>query len=148
MILRCVTALLFSALIGTCGNVYAKHKVVLVTDRNCPLTQLSSLDLRKIYFGFRVEQDNRVLRGIINRGDDQLEQIFLQSIVAMSKKSYMRRSLWLRLNYGNPKLLEFYLPLEFTEQAKKRSCSLTYMWLEDVPHTGDLKVLDLLWQSD
>lgn len=148
MIARGVKLLLFCAVLGAGTNVNAKHKVVLVTGRQCPLAQLSSLDLRKIYFGFRLERHNFVIRGVRNLGDDQLEQVFLQSVVAMSRKSYARRMLWLRLNYGIPKLTEFKFPQEFIERAKNHPCDITYMRQEEVPSTGDLKILDSLWESD
>jgi len=120
----------------------------LVTGQECPISQISSLDLRKIYFGFRVERENSIFRAYRNRGDERLEAIFLQSVVSMSRKSYRRRLLWLSLNYGNPNLSEFTETQEFVAQLKKWPCAVSYMWEEDILLTKGLKALDLLWESD
>ena len=143
-----VRTLFLSVLVCGYADVYAKEKVVLVTSQACPISTLSSLDLRKIFLGFKLRRDGLVIRAYRNLSDARLEQIFLQAVVAMSKKSYRRRLLWLRLNYGNPKISEFQVPEDFIDQLKTSPCGVTYMWEDSVPSTSGLKILDTLWQND
>ena len=83
--------------------VAADREVVLVAASTSPLHNLDSLELRKIYLGFIVKRDDKIVRALRNTGDKTLNSIFLQTVVAMSEKSYMRRLLFLPLRQGTPR---------------------------------------------
>jgi hypothetical protein len=121
--------------------------VVLVTGESCPLTNLSTLDLRKAYLGVAVNVDGRQLRPILMRGDERLEQIFYQSVVAMSKKSYERRRLSLALKYGTPRLAEFDDIAAVSEALRSEECAITYLWGRDAESLQGVKTIRLLWQD-
>ena len=69
------------------GTAASAETVVLVTGENCPVDVISTLDVRKAYLGVTVKADGRRLRPLLMRGDEKLEGIFYQSVVAMSKSS-------------------------------------------------------------
>ena len=121
--------------------------VVLVTGKTCPLDNLSTLDLRKAYLGVAVKVDGRQLRPILMRGDERLEQIFYQSVVAMSKKSYERRRLSLALKYGTPRLAEFDDIAAVSEALRSEECAITYLWGRDAESLQGVKTIRLLWQD-
>ena len=85
----------------------AQHEVVLVAPSTSPLQDLDSLQLRKIYLGFNVTHDGHNIRGLRNTADSKLDQIFLQTVVAMSEKAYLRRQLSLTLQQGIPLVDEY-----------------------------------------
>ena len=121
--------------------------VVLVTGKACPLANLSTLDLRKAYLGVAVKVDGERLKPILMRGDEMLEQIFYQSVVAMSKKSYERRRLSLALKYGTPRLAELDDPAAVPEALRSEACAITYLWGSDAEALQGIKTIKLLWQD-
>jgi exonuclease I len=126
----------------------ADREVVLVAASTSPLRNLDSLELRKIYLGFIVKQDEKVVKGLRNTEDETLNSIFLQTVVAMSEKSYRRRLLFLPLRQGIPRPLEYN---EFENLLKALSTnpySVTYMWKNDAVRSSKVKILRVLWQQN
>ena len=123
------------------------ESVVLVTAETCPLESISTLDLRKAYLGVTVTIDGRQLRPVLMRGDEKLEQIFYQSVVAMSKKSYERRRLSLALKYGTPRLAEFDDVEAVSEVLRSGGCTITFIWGRDAESLEGIKIIKLLWQD-
>ncbi len=121
--------------------------VVLVTGEACPLTSISTLDLRKAYLGVAVRVEGQRLRPILMRGDERLEQVFYQSVVAMSKKSYERRRLSLTLKYGTPRLAEIDDTALVSEALGSEECAITYLWGRDAESAQGVKTIKLLWQD-
>jgi len=121
--------------------------VVLVTGESCPLTSISTLELRKAYLGVAVAVEGQRLRPIMMRGDEKLEQIFYQSVVAMSKKSYERRRLSLALKYGTPRLAEFDEVSAVSQALQSDECAITYLWSRDAETIPGIKTIKLLWQD-
>ena len=83
-----------------------ERQVVLVAASTSPLHNLDSLELRKIYLGFVVKRDGEIVKGLRYTEDKTLNSIFLQTVVAMSEKSYTRRLLFLTLRQGTPRPVE------------------------------------------
>jgi hypothetical protein len=129
------------------GAVASADSVVLVTGENCPVDDISTLDVRKAYLGVTVNADGRRLRPILMRGDEKLESIFYQSVVAMSKKSYERRRLSLALKYGTPRLDEFDELSDVTQALRSEECTIIYMWGHDAENLPGVKTIRLLWQD-
>ena len=111
------------------------------------MTNISTLDLRKAYLGVAVTIDGQRLRPILMRGDEKLEQIFYQSVVAMSKKSYERRRLSLALKYGTPRLTELNDLALVSEALRSEPCAMTYLWGSDAASLQGVKQIKLLWQD-
>jgi len=126
----------------------AERKVVLVAGATSPLHDLDSLELRKIYLGFTVRRDGRTVKGLRNTGDKDLNRIFLQAVVAMSEKSYMRRLLSLTLRQGIPRPSEYDKPDNLLDALSDDPYSVTYMWDDAAAHSPDVKTLRVLWQGN
>ena len=109
--------------------------------------EISTLDVRKAYLGVTVKADGRRLMPILMRGDEKLESIFYQSVVAMSKKSYERRRLSLALKYGTPRLDEFDDLSAVSEALRNEECAITYLWGHDAETLAGVKTIKLLWQD-
>jgi hypothetical protein len=139
--------LLVSAAWLLSGVAASADTVVLVTGENCPVDQISTLDVRKAYLGVSVMADGRRLRPILMRGDEKLESIFYQSVVAMSKKSYERRRLSLALKYGTPRLDEFEELSAVAEALRSEECTIIYVWGHDAENLPGVKTIRLLWQD-
>ena len=129
------------------GAGASSETVVLVTGKACSLSNISTLDLRKAYLGVTVTLDGQQLRPILMRGDEKLEQIFYQSVVAMSKKSYERRRLSLTLKYGTPRPAEVNDLAALSEALRSEPCAITFLWGHDAASLHDVKQIKLLWQD-
>jgi len=129
------------------GVAESGESVVLVTAATCPVDSITTLDLRKAYLGVAVRVDGHRVRPILMRGDDKLEQVFYQSVVAMSKKSYERRRLSLALKYGTPRLAELDDVAAVPEALRSEECAITYLWGRDAETTAGIKTIKLLWQD-
>jgi hypothetical protein len=129
------------------GAAKSGESVVLVTAETCPLESITMLDLRKAYLGVTVTVDGQRIRPILMRADEMLEQVFYQSVVAMSKKSYERRRLSLALKYGTPRLAEIEDVAAVTEALRKEECAITYLWASDAEAIPGIKTIRLLWQE-
>lgn len=143
-------ALLFGCVgIMLCLEVLgAERQVVLVAAATSPLHDLDSLELRKIYLGFTVKRDGHTVSGLRNTGDKDLNRIFLQAVVAMSEKSYMRRLLSLTLRQGIPRPIEYDKLDSLLDALSDDPYSVTYMWKDAAARSADVKTLRVLWQQD
>ena len=130
------------------GAVVAERQVVLVAAATSPLHDLDSLELRKLYLGYSVRRDGRIVKGLRNTGDEELNRIFLQAVVAMSEKSYRRRLLSLPLRQGIPRPSEYDNPEHLLKALSGNPYSVTYMWKESADRSTDVKTLKVLWQQD
>ena len=130
------------------GVAAAERTVVLVTSESCPVEKLSSLDVRKAYLGVAVTIDDRHIRPLRVINDEQLNRVFFQSIVAMSRKSYERRALSLALRFGTPRPIELGdldSALEFIQHVE---CGIVYAWSDELAGRDGIKILQPLWRGE
>lgn len=126
----------------------AEHQAVLVTSSASPIQDIDSLELRKLFLGFTVTRDGKFVKGLRNTEDNDLNNIFLQSIVAMSEKSYERRQVSLTLRKGIPRPLEYDKSEDLLKALSNNPYSVSYMWKESAERSPDLKILRVLWEQN
>jgi hypothetical protein len=126
----------------------ADRTVVLATGESCPIDALDSLDVRKAYLGVVVSVNGYHVRPLRLVGDDRLNQIFFQSIVAMSRKSYERRAVSLALKFGTPRPVEFSGLAKALDYIRDNECSVVYGWADVLQGLSDIKILRPLWQGE
>jgi hypothetical protein len=125
----------------------AETAVVLVTSRDSPIAEMSSLDIRKAYMGISVTVNAFSVRAVRRRDDDRLNKIFLQSVIAMSQRSYERRLLSLVLKFGTPRPAEARNREELAEWLEQDPSSITYMWKSDAEADPSVRIIGILWQE-
>ncbi len=128
--------------------VRGAEQVVLVAGEKSPIENLSPLELRKAYFGIVVRYDNQIIRPFRNSSDSQLNRIFLQSVVAMSERSYERRLFSLTLKSGRPRPKEFTDQDDLVRALRDYPYCISYMWRSDAERLIGIKVIKLLWQEN
>ena len=140
-----ITLLLLCSLLGPV--LAGQQTVVLVVRADSSVTDLDSLAVRKLFLGLPVMINGNPLHAVRNRSDEQLDEIFLQQIVAMSQSAYDRQVLiglnrqgWIR-------------PAEVTAQTRALQNvyadpnAVTFMWLRDVTPDPKLRVIRVLWSD-
>lgn len=125
----------------------AQQQVVLVASSASTLDDLDSIQLRKIYLGFEITHDGKAIKALRNNTDSQLNNIFLQTVVAMSEKAYTRRQLSLTLRQGIPRVAEFDNFDKLVGALKRNPYSVSYMWKMDAERRQDVKILRVLWEQ-
>ncbi len=130
----------------SCGLVHAAgREVVLVVSADSPIQQLEPLEVQKLFLGLPVVREAHTLRPVLNLSDDQLGNIFLQYVVAMSQSAYDRRILTQVLQQGRPRPLELKQSAQVIEALAADRFAVSYLWLKDVPVTPRLRILRVLW---
>jgi len=126
----------------------AERAVVLVTGESCPMESLSMLDVRKAFLGWNVRFEGHVVHALRLNTDNELKQIFLQSVVAMSERTYERRLASQALKYGTPRPREYGTVEQLAAEIARSDCAIGYMWREDAEAIPAIKSIRVLWQSD
>jgi len=126
----------------------AERTVVLITGENCPVREISTLEIRKAYLSVSVSIDGHTIRPFRLGGDEMLSQIFYQSIVAMSQKSYERRALSMALKFGTPRPAVFDDVESGVDAVRRLRCSVLYLWKEDADSLEGVRIIKLLWQGE
>ncbi len=138
-----VSVVLMSAL----NTAVADTAVVLVTGKDSPITSINSLEIRKAYLGISVTLNGRTVRAVRRHDDEHLDEIFLQSVMAMSRRSYDRRLISLLLKFGTPRPEEVNDRAELLDILGSASSSITYMWKNDAEADPQVKIIRVLWQE-
>ena len=126
----------------------ADRQVVLVAASASPLHNLDSLELRQIYLGFTVKRDGNIVKGLRNTEDENLNSIFLQTVVAMSGKSYKNRLLSLTIRQGTPRPAEYGKIEDLLHALSIKPYSVSYMWKDDAVGSSKIKILRVLWRQN
>ena len=140
--------LLIAAFLSPVDEARADRMAVLVTGNDCPIKEVTSLDVRKVYLGIRVSIDGHGLVPIRLVGDELLTSVFYQSIVSMSRKSYERRELSLTLKYGTPRAATAETVANAVELVRKYKCGIAYLWKEDADRFDAIRTVRTLWQGE
>jgi hypothetical protein len=142
------TLLLFCIGLILCIKVaVAEHQVVLVAAATSPLHDIDSLELRKIFLGFTVKRDGQAITGLRNISDEDLNDIFLQTVVAMSEKSYKRRQLSLTLRKGLPRIAEYDKVEDLIKALSSNPYSISYTYEGVAEREPGIKILRVLWEK-
>jgi hypothetical protein len=129
------------------GAAVAERTVVLLTNEDCPVTELSNLEIRKAYLGIAVVSEGQQIRPIRLIADQDLNRIFFQTIVAMSEKSYERRALSLTMKFGTPRPVELSNLEEVVATLRQSTCSVAFLWADDASTISNTKIVRVLWRG-
>ena len=125
----------------------ADDAMVLVVDKDSPIENVSMLDIRKAYLAISVTIDGHAIHPLRRRDDERLNEIFLQSIMAMSHRSYERRLLSMMLKFGAPRPTEADDREELLNLLARGPYTIAYMWRIDADADSNVKTIKVLWQE-
>jgi hypothetical protein len=125
----------------------ASQTVVLVVRADSPVSEMDSVTVRKLFLGLPVLVNGSPLHPLRNRSDPQLDELFLQQIVAMSQATYDRQIL---IGVNRQRALR---PPEFSSVPALLAAltadpnAVSFMWLGDVGHNPKIRVIRVLWSD-
>jgi len=121
------------------------RQVVLIASADGPVTKLDPIEVRKVFLGLPVVRFSRPLHPILNASNEELEQVFLQDIVAMSQPAYDRHVLGLVLRQGKPRPPQLGSRDAVLSAIYRDPYAVSYVWLSDVVGNPRIRVLRVLW---
>lgn len=142
------TLLMTGSVLALAPGAVADHELVLVVAQDSPISEVDALTMRKAYFGVSVNFGDGRIRPYLLSGDARLNGIFMQSVIAMSERSYERRLVALTLKYGAPRPERVESPQELVDALTKHPLALGYMWREDADRASGIRVVRTLWRAD
>ena len=125
----------------------AQDAVVLVVGSDSTIAEISLLDIRKAYLGISVSLGEGTVHPLRRNDDEQLNQIFMQTVIAMSERSYERRLLSLMLRFGTPRPEEIDDRDQLDRRLAERPYSIAYMWKSEAEADARVRVVRTLWQD-
>lgn len=135
-------------LIGLLGPSFAaQQSVVLVVRADSSVADLDSLAVRKLFLGLPVLANGNPLHPIRNRSDEQLDEIFLQQIVAMSQSAYERQILVGLNRQGSIRPVEVISAARVLQDLYDDPNAVSFMWSRDVAHNPRVRVIRVLWSD-
>jgi hypothetical protein len=132
-----ICALLFPIL------AIAEPEMVLVASQHSPLTELSQLEVRKLFLGIPVTKNEQRITPLINISSDIIKEIFLQNTVFMTENSYRRQLLKRSIKYGTviPAKLD---DLEnLVKQLNTNHSTISFLWNTDLDKYPELKIVEV-----
>jgi len=144
---RVSLVLLTAILTLTAKMAAAEEAVVLVVGIDTTIEEISLLDIRKAYLGISVSLGGGTVRPLRRDDDERLNNIFMQSVIAMSERSYERRLLSLMLRFGTPRPEEIDNRDQLIRRLAERPFSIAYMWKSEAEADARVKVIKVLWQE-
>jgi hypothetical protein len=124
-----------------------ERQVVLVVSASSPVLELHPIEIRKLFLGLPVQRENRPLVPVRNSSDRQLEQVFLQDVVAMSQSNYDRRILAQTLQHGRPRPLDLQSRDEVLARLYSDRFAVSYVWFDDAASNPRLRILRVIWSE-
>lgn len=125
----------------------ATQSVVLVVRADSSIVDLDSVTVRKLFLGVPVLNNGSLLHPLRNRSDAQLDEIFLQQIVAMSQSTYDRQILIGVNRQGWLPPVEMHTSERALDTLYSDPNAVTFMWLRDIAHNPRVRVIRVLWSD-
>jgi hypothetical protein len=123
----------------------ADEQLVLIVSAGSRITQLDSLEVRKLFLGLTVAQDGNRLRPVLNETDERVKQIFLQNIVSMSDITYDRSLLRLTLIQGQRQPTVYRDIALLLKAVAADPSAVSYTWSREVAHDPRIRILRVVW---
>jgi hypothetical protein len=126
----------------------ADHLMVLIANQGSPLNSVRPLDVRKIYLGYHVTNDDgRPIRATTNVSSRRLWEIFVQDVMGMTERSYDRRLLTLTLQSGRRRPDEYEDLEQLLDRIETDNDAVAFVWEDDIRDRADIKIVRVLWRN-
>lgn len=145
---RKVIAYVIIALLMPCTISSAlAREMVLVSGSSTIDRAFGKSELRRIFLGFSLLKNDIKVEGVRNISSTDIDDVFLQYVMFMSKHHYERRLLSLEFKKGNSKIIELDNRQELLDYLKLNPQAISYMWRDEIPDDSSVVVVQVLWST-
>ena len=98
-----------------------------------------------LYLGVPVRVGNQRVKPLINYSDADIEKLFLQKIIFMSKKKYEQKILSNVYRFGEMRPDKYSDVDLLINELKRSPDTVTYLWQDQVDKYEGIKSIGILW---
>lgn len=145
---KTITLLVCLCLVSMTGAAQAtQRRLLLVCGLESTISSLSHKEVRKLFLGMPIVKEGVRLKPLRNASDPLVEEVFLQKIIFVSKRSYERQLLSRVFRFGGARPPVFTNIRELIDELRQSPEAVTYMWSEQLAFADGLKTIGVLWQG-
>ncbi len=143
-----ITLLVCLCLIGISNAAQStQRRLLLVCGSESTISSLSPKEVRKLFLGVPITKDGVRLIPLRNASDPLVEEVFLQRMIFLSKRSYERQLLSRVFRFGGVLPPVFKNLPELINELHRSPGAVSYMWSGQAAHADDLKSIGVLWEG-
>lgn len=132
---------------GARGLAAEERQLVLVSAVSSKITPLSPIDVRRLFLGLPIIQNNARVEAVHNASDPLLTEVFLQKIIFMSAQNYERQLMERVFRSGGHRPIRHTDADKLIATLQDTPSALSYMWLNKAEKIPGIKVVQELWQG-
>ncbi|OUR64643.1 hypothetical protein A9Q79_04905 [Methylophaga sp. 42_25_T18] len=123
-------------------SVASARELVVVSSNATDYSPISRFELRKLFLGYPVKQNGKVISAIRNTSDDRAYSIFLQKLIRLSAKNYERRLMAKTFKTGaaNVPIADSFNML--IDDLIETDSALSFMWMDEVEAQPGVKFIE------
>jgi len=125
-------------------SMASARELVVVSSDATNYLPLSRFELRKLFLGYPVEQNGKMISAIRNTSDDRAYQVFLQKLIRLSAKNYERRLLSKTFKTGAANVPTADSLDALIDELQQTDSTLSFMWKDEVESQSGVKVIEFI----
>jgi len=145
--IRLFLLLLCALYFSTFAIAETEKRLVLVTSVNSNISQLSTKELKRIYIGLSLKQNNQKIKPIRNHSDSFAHEVFLQNVIIMSSRIYERQLTTRALRKGSKRPDSESSHAKLVAHLNRETNSISYMWEHKALSDDSIRVIQPLWAA-
>lgn len=146
-LVACFVMILFMTVISPVSVANEIRSLVLVAHVGANNIKMSNLEIRRLFLGLPVAQQQRRLIAIINRTESLLYQVFLQKVLFMSAPLYERQLLANVVRQSGIQPPVYTDQQELLRALRTQPSTVTFMWQDQISAGSGVVVIAVIWQG-
>ena len=126
----------------------APARVALVTRSDSNVQALAPTEIRRLFLGMPVYQNDRRLLPILKTDDRLLYEAFLQKAMYLSATNYETQLVRRVFQYGGTRPLATEDPAQFRQTLLSDTQHIGFMWEADALDDPAVRIVQLLWHRE
>ena len=122
-------------------SMASARELVVVSSNATDYLAMSRFELRKLFLGYPVKQNGKVISAIRNTSDDRAYQIFLEKLIHLSAKNYERRLMAKTFKTGAANVPTADSLENLVDELIEADSTLSFMWMDEVDAQYGVKVI-------
>lgn len=124
-----------------------ERRLVLVSTTEAEVVDLSLDEIRRVFLGIPVRQKDRLIEAVINESDSLAYEVFLQTVVFHSARSYERYLIKRVFQEGGRRPARVTAMRNLPNVLADREGRVSFAWHEWAEERDDVQVVRELWRG-
>ncbi|TNF38792.1 MAG: hypothetical protein EP315_00690, partial [Gammaproteobacteria bacterium] len=128
-------------LILPCSLLANDNSVVLIASKNTEITEITIIDLRRIYLGITPHKARRVNEPILNLSNEQIHHDFLKNIMRMTDDGYRRKIIKRVFRRGSATIKEAHTTEEIMSHLNENKNNISFIRAGDISDKAEVRII-------